>query len=127
MIKMTLFEQEEYGKEYIVVSINLNNLDDNIPGFIRTALENVKLYQKFVKVIKIDDKKNTEIEYFENSVRSNKKGPAFIDRNGKKYFYDMGKEMKDPEKLINIERSQTLREFLDETLDGTELPRSGLD
>jgi len=130
MNELTMYENEEYGKEYLILAIEVENLD-NIPVFIRTTVEQVKISHKYVKII-ITDGINTETEYLMNSVRSNKKGPAFIDRMGKKYFYDSGKEMSNSESLINEDRSQKLREilemreFLDDVLDDTELPRSGL-
>ena len=113
MDKLTIFEQEEFGKDYIIVDVELDDFDF-VPGFIRTTIKEIKNYNKYVKVIKHKDILN-EIEYFESSVRSNKKGPAFIDRDGKKHFFIMGKETKDSEKLQNMDRNRTLREILSET------------
>lgn len=123
MDKLTIFEQEEFGKDYIIVDVELDDFDF-IPGFIRTTIQEIKNYNKFVKVIKHKDVL-MEIEYFESSVRSNKKGPALIDRNGKKHFFILGKETTDSEKLQNMDRNHTLRKILDESLEDTEFPRSG--
>jgi hypothetical protein len=111
MNTITLYEEEEFGKDYIIIEVSLDDLDSIIPGFIRTAIENTKSNHKFVKVI-IHDIVNTEIEYFENSVRSNKKGAAYIDRNGRKHFYIMGKQSSQTEQLQNMDRSKTLKDIL---------------
>ena len=124
MNKLTLTEGEEFGKDYHIVDIELDDMDTVIPGFIRTTLDGIKMNNKYVNVI-THDNDNTEIEYFESSVRSNRKGAAFIDRNGNRDYKILGKTVKETEKLQNLERSQTLREFLDESLENTEFPRSG--
>lgn len=111
MNKLTLTESEEFGKDYHIVDVELDDVDTIIPGFIRTTLDGIKMNNKYVKVITHDDN-NTEIEYFESSVRSNRKGAAFIDRNGNRDYKILGKSVKETEKLQNFERSQTLREFL---------------
>lgn len=124
MNQLNVFESEEYGKEYIVVDIELDNFDF-IPGFIRTIVDEIKRYNKYVKIF-THDNIISETEYFESSVRSNKKGAAYIDRNGVKHFYIMGKKTLQSEGLQNMERNQVLRQILNESLEDTELPRSGL-
>lgn len=107
--KLIIYEKEEYGKDYIVARIELNDFEF-ISGYIRTTLEHLKMNQKYLKIITTDFN-ITETEYFENSVRSNKKGAAFIDRNGKKYYYVLGKEVNNPENMINIERNKIINEI----------------
>jgi len=125
MNKLSIFEIDESGKEFLNVDISLNDINF-IPGFIRTTLDSIKTYHKYVKVITHDDK-NTETEYFENSVRSNRWGAAYIDRNGNKEYYILGKITENSEKLQNDNRKYTLREILKEVLEDQELPQSGLD
>jgi len=120
MNKLSLFEIEEFGKEFLNVDISLDDINF-IPGFIRTTLESIKTYHKYVKIM-IHDGKNMETEYFENSVRSNRWGPAYIDRNGNKEYYILGKITENSEKLQNDNRRFILKDILSEILDSTELP-----
>jgi hypothetical protein len=109
MDKLTLYEDKEYGYDYLVVQCDLENLDF-VPTFIRTTLEYLLLNRRYVKVFKTDGL-DSETEYFEHSVRSNKKGAAYINKDGKKYFFILGKETEDTDKLLNNDRSKVLREI----------------
>lgn len=111
MDKLTLYEDKEYGHTYLIAYCDLENLDI-VPTFIRTTLEHLLFNHRYVKVFKTNGF-DSETEYFEHSVRSNKKGAAYIDKDGKKYFYILGKETDDTDKLLNNDRSRVLKEIFD--------------
>ena len=111
MDKLTLYENREFGYDYLVAHCDLENLDI-VPTFIRTTLEHLTFNRRYVKVFKTDGLES-ETEYFEHSVRSNKKGAAYINKDGKKYFFILGKETDDTEKFLNNERSKVLKEIFD--------------
>jgi hypothetical protein len=113
MDKLIIYEEKENGIEYLKVHCELDDINSS-PTFIRNTLEYIKNHNKYVKV-SCADFENSEIEYFEHSVRHNKNGAAFIDKNGKKYFYLKGKEeTKNSEQLLNNDRSNILKDILND-------------
>ena len=109
--KLTIYENTENGKDYLIITVELVNID-NQPIVLKNIIKNLKESNRYVKIITTDFS-NLETEYFERSVRSNKKGPAFIDRDNRKYYFINGVESKFPEEIINKEREKTLTKIFD--------------